>query len=100
MLDYLLGEEQGLAALKRLIIERTEGTPFFIEEMVQALFEEGLLRRNGALRLVRPLSTVKVPATVQAVIASPVDRLAAAETEFPQTRAVLGHEFAQYPVLA
>jgi len=94
MLDYLLGEEQGLAALKRLIIERTEGTPFFIEEMVQALFEEGLLRRNGTLRLARPLSAVKVPATVQAVIASRIDRLAAAEKELLQTLAVLGHEFA------
>src|SRR5216683_2307621 len=94
MLDYLLGEEQGLAALKRLIIERTEGTPFFIEEMVQALFEEGLLRRNGTLRLARPLSAVKIPATVQAVIASRIDRLAAAEKELLQTLAVLGHEFA------
>src|SRR5216683_3382080 len=88
------GEGADFAALKRLIIERTEGTPFFIEEMVQALFEEGLLRRNGTLRLARPLSAVKIPATVQAVIASRIDRLAAAEKELLQTLAVLGHEFA------
>jgi predicted ATPase len=41
------GEGADLAPLKRLIIEKTEGTPFFMEEMVQALFEQQLLARNG-----------------------------------------------------
>jgi len=36
-----------LAALKRLIIERTEGTPFFMEEIVRALFEDGVLQRDS-----------------------------------------------------
>jgi class 3 adenylate cyclase len=81
-----------LAALKRLIIERTEGTPFFMEEMVQALFEEEVLQRNGIVKLTRPISTIKPPATVQAVLASRIDRLAAAEKELLQTLAVLGHE--------
>jgi predicted ATPase len=36
-----------LAALKRLINERTEGNPFFMEEMVQALFEQGVLVRDS-----------------------------------------------------
>ena len=44
-----------LAALKRLIIEQTEGNPFFMEEMVQALFDEGVLVRNGAVKLAQPL---------------------------------------------
>ena len=39
---------RGLVPLKRLIIERTEGNPFFMEEMVQVLFEEGVLQRNGS----------------------------------------------------
>src|SRR5260370_11908159 len=98
MLDYLLGEEQGLAALKRLIIERTEGTPFFIEEMVQALFEEGLLRRNGTLRLARPLRAGQVPPTVQAVVAPRLHRPAAAEKELLQTVAVVGHQYALNPL--
>jgi class 3 adenylate cyclase/tetratricopeptide (TPR) repeat protein len=93
MLLALLGDEQDLAPLKRLIIERTEGTPFFIEEMVQVLFEDGVVQRNGVLKLAKPISTVKVPATVQAVLASRVDRLAPAEKELLQTLAVLGHEF-------
>ena len=82
-----------LAALKRLIIERTDGTPFFMEEMVQALFEEGVLQRNGTVQVLKPISVVKVPTTVQAVIASRIDRLPSAEKELLQTLAVLGREF-------
>jgi class 3 adenylate cyclase/tetratricopeptide (TPR) repeat protein len=93
MLSALLGDEKDLIPLKRLIIERTEGTPFFMEEMVQELFEEGVLQRNGTVKLVRPTSAVKVPATVQAVLASRIDRLAAAEKELLQTVAVLGRQF-------
>jgi tetratricopeptide (TPR) repeat protein len=79
--------------LKRLIIERTEGNPFFMEEMVQALFEQGVLARNGAAKLVKPLDEIRVPPTVQAILASRIDRLAAAEKELLQTLAVLGREF-------
>ena len=93
MLATLLGDEKGLTPLKRLIIERTQGTPFFMEEIVQALFEEEVLQRNGAVKLARPISAVKVPATVQAVLASRIDRLSAQEKELLQTVSVLGREF-------
>jgi predicted ATPase len=93
MLSALLGDGKDLTSLKRFIIERTEGTPFFMEEIVQALFEEGVLGRDGAVKLVRSMSGVKVPATVQAVLASRIDRLSAEEKELLQTLAVLGREF-------
>src|SRR5215471_17693788 len=64
-----------------------------MEEMAQALFEEGVLKQNGAVKLARPLSAVKVPATVQAVLASRIDRLSPPEKELLQTLAVLGREF-------
>ena len=82
-----------LAALRRMIAERTEGNPFFIEEMVQALFDDGTLARNGAVRLVRALAEIKVPATVQGIVASRIDRLPADEKELLQTLAVVGREF-------
>ena len=47
MLSALLGDGAELAPLKRLIIERTEGNPFFMEETVQVLLDEGALVRNG-----------------------------------------------------
>ena len=93
MLSALLGDGSDLAPLKHLIIERTEGTPFFMEEIVQVLFEDGVLQRNGAVKLVRSMNAVKVPATVQAVLSSRIDRLSAEEKELLQSLAVLGREF-------
>ncbi|MBV8359954.1 MAG: AAA family ATPase, partial [Deltaproteobacteria bacterium] len=93
MLSALLGDDKDLIQLKHVIVERTQGTPFFIEEMVQALLEEGVLQRNGTIKLAQPISTIKVPPTVRAVLASRIDRLPAPEKELLQTLAVLGHEF-------
>jgi class 3 adenylate cyclase/tetratricopeptide (TPR) repeat protein len=92
-LTALMGDDESTLPLKRLIIERTEGNPFFMEEMVQALFEQGVLARNGAVKLVKPLNEIRVPPTVQVILASRIDRLAAAEKELLQTLAVLGREF-------
>jgi class 3 adenylate cyclase/predicted ATPase len=92
MLTALLGDGAGLANVKRLIAERTGGNPFFIEEMAQALFDEGALVRNGAVRVVRPLSQLRLPATVQGILASRIDRLVAEQKDLLQTLAVIGRE--------
>src|SRR4029077_2122300 len=94
MLSALLGDGKDLIPLKRLIVDRAEGTPFFMEEIVQALFEDGVLQRNGAVKLARSMATVKVPATVQAILASRIDRLPPGEKDLLQTLAVIGREFA------
>jgi class 3 adenylate cyclase/tetratricopeptide (TPR) repeat protein len=94
MLSALLGDNEGLNALKRLIIEKTEGTPFFMEEMVQVLFDEGaLVRSNGATHLTKPLEQLKIPPTVQAILASRIDRLPPDAKDLLQTLAVIGREF-------
>ena len=92
MLLALLGEGIELVPLKRLVIERTEGNPFFIEEMVQALFDEGALVRNGTVKVTRSLSQLRLPLTVQGVLASRIDRLSAEQKEMLQTLAVMGRE--------
>jgi class 3 adenylate cyclase/predicted ATPase len=94
MLSALLGDGKDLIPLKRLIIERTEGTPFFMEEIVQALLEDGVLQRNGTVKLAKSMNAVKVPATVQAILASRIARLPPGEKELLQTLAVIGREFA------
>ncbi len=94
MLSALIGDGKDLVALKRLITERTEGNPFFVEEIVRSLFENGVLQRNGAVKLVKSMNAVKVPTTVQAVLAARIDRLPPDEKELLQTLAVLGREFA------
>ena len=75
MLQALLGDSAGLDALKRLIIERTEGNPFFMEETVQVLLDEGALLRNGVVKLTQSLSELRIPPTVQAILAARIDRL-------------------------
>src|SRR5262249_39590269 len=72
----LLGDDLSLMPLKQLLIARTEGNPFFLEECVRALEESGVLvGERGAYRLVQAMPTVQVPSTVQAVLAARIDRL-------------------------
>jgi predicted ATPase len=92
MLAALVGEGVELAPLKRLIIEKTEGNPFFIEEMVQVLFEEGALVRNGAVKVTRSLSQLRLPPTVQGILAARIDRLKAEQKDLLQVLAVMGRE--------
>jgi predicted ATPase len=93
MLSALLGEGPELAQLKRLIIEKTQGTPFFMEETMQVLFDEGALARNGIVKLTKPLAELKIPPTVQAILASRVDQLPSDAKDFLQSLAVIGQEF-------
>jgi len=93
MLNALLGDGRDLVALKRVIIEKTEGNPFFMEEIIQELFEQGALLRNGSIKLAKSLSTIQIPATVQAVLASRIDRLPPEQKDLLQTLAVIGKEF-------
>ena len=80
--------------LKRMISERTGANPFFMEETVQGLLDEGALVRDGvAVRLSKPLAELKIPGTVQAILAARIDRLPAEQKELLQTLAVLGKEF-------
>jgi len=85
--------QDAIEGLKRLIIERTEGNPFFMEEMVQTLFDQGVLVRNGAVKVTRSLSQIQIPTTVQGFLAARIDRLPAADKELLQTLAVFGMEF-------
>jgi tetratricopeptide (TPR) repeat protein len=89
----LLGDDPSLAPLKQLLIARTEGNPFFLEESVRTLVETGVLvGEPGAYRLARPLDSLQVPATVQAVLAARIDRLPAEEKRLLQTATVIGTE--------
>ncbi|MGH7925505.1 MAG: adenylate/guanylate cyclase domain-containing protein, partial [Candidatus Binatus sp.] len=95
MLSALLGDDAQLAALKKLIIEKTEGNPFFMEETVQVLLDEGALVRDGAAaRLTRPLGELKIPPTVQGILAARIDRLPPESKDLLQALAVIGREFA------
>ena len=84
-----------LQVLKQLILEKTEGTPFFMEEVVQTLAEEGVLAgERGQLSAHATLPTdLHIPTTVQGVLAARIDRLAPDEKALLQQLAVIGREF-------
>jgi class 3 adenylate cyclase/predicted ATPase len=92
MLTALVGGSIELEPVKRLIAERTGGNPFFIEEIVQALFDEGALVRNGVVKATRSSSQLRLPATVQGILAARIDRLAPEQKDLLQTLAVIGRE--------
>jgi class 3 adenylate cyclase len=92
MLTALLGDTTEVQPLRRLIMETTGGNPFFMEETVQVLLDEGALVRAGTARLTKPLGELKIPPTVQAILASRIDRLPADEKQLLQTLAVIGRE--------
>jgi predicted ATPase/class 3 adenylate cyclase len=93
LLRALLGEDANLDGLKRLLIERTEGNPFFIEESVRTLVETKLLAgERGSYRLAQAIEGTQVPATVQAVLAARIDRLPPEEKRLLQSAAVIGKD--------
>jgi class 3 adenylate cyclase/tetratricopeptide (TPR) repeat protein len=99
MLTSLLGDDPGLPDLRRLLIARTEGNPFFLEECVRTLVETQVLTgKPGAYHLTRPPAGLQVPATVQAILAARIDRLAADDKRLLQTAAVVGKDL-PYPLL-
>jgi class 3 adenylate cyclase/tetratricopeptide (TPR) repeat protein len=92
-LHGLLGDDASLKPLTHLLIARTEGNPFFLEESVRTLVETGVLVGEcRAYHLGQVLPTIQVPATVQAVLAARIDRLPPEEKRLLQTAAVVGTE--------
>ena len=80
-----------LDGLKRLLTERTEGNPFFLEESVRALGEaKAIVGSPGAYRLAQPIDAVHMPASIHALLAARIDRLPAEEKSWLQAAAVIG----------
>jgi class 3 adenylate cyclase/tetratricopeptide (TPR) repeat protein len=93
LLEALLGHDASTRPLKRLLIGRTEGNPFFLEESVRTLIETGVVvLGTGGYRVEREVTTMHVPPTVQAVLASRIDRLTPDEKQLLQSAAVTGKD--------
>ena len=93
LLRALLGGDASLDGLKRLLIERTEGNAFFLEESVRTLVEtKALAGAPGAHRLAEPVHAIQVPASVHAVLAARIDRLPVEDKRLLQAAAVIGHD--------
>jgi predicted ATPase len=93
LLQALMGDDTSLLPLKPLLIERTEGNPFFLEEIVRDLIETKVLTGEpGNYSLAKAIEHTQVPATVQAVLAARIDRLPPEEKHLLQSAAVIGKD--------
>jgi class 3 adenylate cyclase/tetratricopeptide (TPR) repeat protein len=93
LLQDHFGNDPSLALLSRNIIERAQGNPFFLEELVNALVERGDFEgEKGAYRLKGGIDTIPLPPTVQAVIAARIDRLEESAKKVLEIASVVGRE--------
>jgi class 3 adenylate cyclase/tetratricopeptide (TPR) repeat protein len=93
LLTALLGQDATLEPLKRVLIERTEGNPFFLEETVQTLVEtKVLVGDRGAYRMTKEQDVWPIPATAQAILAARIDRLPAEDKRLLQAASVIGKD--------
>ena len=100
LLTALLGQDGTLEPLKRALIERTAGNPFFLEESVQTLVEtQVLVGDRGAYRMAKPPAQAdgrpevwQIPATAQAILAARIDRLPPEDKQLLQAASVIGRE--------
>jgi predicted ATPase len=97
--DRVRGSDNNLQTLKQLILDKTQGTPFFMEEVVQTLAEDGTLTGTpGHYQLTHHAATqhgltLQIPPTVQGILAARIDRLAPGEKALLQQLAVIGRQF-------
>jgi class 3 adenylate cyclase/tetratricopeptide (TPR) repeat protein len=100
LLTALLGQDGTLEPLKRVLIERTEGNPFFLEESIQTLVETRVLVGDrGAYRMTkvppqaegRP-EAWQIPATAQVILAARIDRLPPEAKRLLQAASVIGKD--------
>src|SRR2546427_152236 len=93
LLRSLLGSDPSLEPLKRVLIERTEGNPLFLEESVRTLLEtKALAGERGAWRLAQDAQVIQVPATVQAILAARIDRVSPEDKRLLQAASVIGKD--------
>jgi class 3 adenylate cyclase/tetratricopeptide (TPR) repeat protein len=93
LLDALIGADEALGQLKDILIEKTGGTPLFLEESVRSLVETGVLSGKPAgYRTTTSIVELKIPTTIEALLTSRIDRLSLVDKRLLQAAAVIGYE--------
>jgi tetratricopeptide (TPR) repeat protein len=94
MMASMLNTEALPQDLCRLIRSRTEGNPFYLEEIINALVEsDALVFENGCWQLNRTFRDTDIPSTIHGVIASRMDQLSQRDKRILQEAAVIGRAF-------
>jgi len=94
MMESLLKAEDIPSDLWRFIKENVGGNPFYLEEVINALIENGvLMRSNGAWSLDRPISQIDMPSTIHGIITARLDHLESQSKRILQEASVIGRSF-------
>ena len=92
----LLGVPVLAPELQQLLDAKTDGNPFFVEEVIRSLYESGALERRGdTIGLAHPTETIDVPDTIQDVILARLERVDARARDMLHVAAVIGREFSR-----
>jgi predicted ATPase len=94
MVSHLLGTEDIESALEEVILEKTEGIPFFVEEFIKSLKDLGFIeRKDSTYRISKELQTICIPSTIQDIIMARVDALPEGAKELLQVSSLIEREF-------
>jgi len=94
IVNYLLGAQEIDKGLENLILEKTEGVPFFIEEFLKSLKALKMIGRKGnRYHLTKNIRDLAIPSTIQDVIMARVDSLPERAKEVLQTGSIIEREF-------
>jgi class 3 adenylate cyclase/tetratricopeptide (TPR) repeat protein len=94
MVTNLLGTKEIDPDLEDLILEKTEGIPFFIEEFIKSLKDLKIIAtKDNKYYLAKDIQEVTIPSTIQDVIMARVDSLSENAKEVLQRGSVIGREF-------
>jgi tetratricopeptide (TPR) repeat protein len=94
MVGQILGAGEAEAELQKLIIEKTEGVPFFLEEFIRSLQRLDVIKKSGKrVFLQRDPRSVEIPSTIQDIIMAKVDSLCQRAKELLQAGAAIEREF-------
>jgi len=83
-------------SLRKLILAKAEGNPFFVEEVIRMLIDRGGIKRDAERNtwtVTREISNIEIPDTLQGVLTARIDRLPEEAKRTLQIAAVIGRKF-------
>ena len=100
MVNHILGTKEIEKTFEELILQKTEGVPFFIEEFIKSLKDLKIIeKKNNTYQLIKDIRQVAIPSTIQDVIMARVDSLSEGAKEVLQTGSVIEREFS-HPLIS
>ena len=94
VVDHLVGPNVLPAETQEMVIEKAEGNPYYIQEIIHALMSQGILvQEDGRWQATKAVSSIELPDSLQNLLLARIDRLSAEERQLVQVASVIGTVF-------